>query len=121
MNDKRILNKEKSLFKYKYIKDINYLAEVIDDNYEEIGKSGNIFYKDDVINELSNLKTDRNITIFNYKCRKIDTNIYLINYITKHNQNNIFRTSIWKQENNKFKIIFHQASLYSEDIKLISY
>ena len=121
MNDKIILNKEKSLFKYKYIKDINYLNELIDNNYKEIGKSGKLFNKDDVIEYLSNLKSNRNITIYNYTCRKIDTNTYLVNYITKSNQDNIFRTSIWKQENNQFKIIFHQASLYLENTKLIDY
>ena len=120
MNNKIILDKEKSLFKYEYMKVINYLEELIDDNYKEIGKSGKVFNKEDIIEYLSNLKEDRNITIYNYNCRKISTNIFLVHYITKNNNDNIFRTSIWKKENNKFKIIFHQASLYLEDIELVA-
>ena len=121
MNNKIILDKEKSLFKYKYMKDIKYLEELIDDDYKEIGKSGKVFNKEDIIEYLSNLKEDRNITIYNYNCRKISTNTFLVNYITKNNNDNSFRTSIWKKENNKFKIIFHQASLYLENTKLIDY
>ena len=96
---------------------INDGSLVIDDTYEEIGKSGSIYNKKDVIQELNNLKEDRNIEIYNFKCNKISNNIYLVHYITKNNDKNIYRTSIWKEENN-LKIIFHQASEYKENIEL---
>lgn len=119
--DNEILELEKSLFKYEFISDISYLNKIIDNNYIEIGKSGNKFNKKDVINGLSILKEDRKITIYNFTCDKIEENIYLIHYITKNNDDNIYRTSIWKKEFDKMKIIFHQASLYKENIDLIEY
>ena len=119
MNEK-ILNLEKSLFKYEYMSNIEYLDSIIDDNYEEIGKSGLIFNKNDVIQELSNLKEDRDIEIYNFKCNKISNNIWLVHYITKSNDKNIYRTSIWKEENN-LKLLFHQASEYKENIQLEKY
>ena len=42
MNNK-ILEAEKSLFKYEFMSDITYLNEIIDDEYIEIGKSGKKF------------------------------------------------------------------------------
>ena len=120
MNNK-ILELEKSLFKYEFMSDITYLNEIIDDKYIEVGKSGKKFNKNDVINDLSILKEDRKITIYNFICDKIEENIYLIHYITKNNNDNIYRTSIWKKENDKIKIIFHQASLYKETVDLIEY
>lgn len=119
--EKIILELEKSLFKYKFMSNITYLNEIIDDSYKEIGKSGRIFNKEDVIKELFMLNEDRNIIIYNFTCNNIDKNIYLVHYITKKGTENIFRTSIWKKDNNKFKIIFHQASLYLEEVKLIEY
>ena len=113
-----ILELEKSLFKYKFMSNINYLNKIIDDNYIEIGKSGKKFTKQDIIRELINLKEDRNIVICNFKCTKISEDIYLIHYITKKDIDNIFRTSIWKKENDEFKILFHQASLYLDEIEL---
>ena len=116
----KILRLEKSLFKYKYMSNIEYLDTIIDDNYEEIGQSGKIFNKKDVIKELNSLKSDRNIEIYNYKCNKISNNVYLVHYITKNNSKNIYRTSIWKDDDYT-KIIFHQASEYKEEIKLEKY
>jgi len=117
----KILELEKSLFKYEFLSDIAYLNEIIDDKYIEIGKSGKRFNKKDIINDLSILKEDRKIAMYNYTCDKIDENVYLIHYITKNNNDNIYRTSIWKTEDDKTKIIFHQASLYNDDVNLIEY
>ena len=64
----KILELEKSLFKYEYMTDIAYLNEIIDDQYIEVGKSGKQFNKEDVIKELSILKEDRKISIYNYTC-----------------------------------------------------
>ena len=118
---KTILEFEKSLFKYEYMSNKKYLNDIIDDKYEELGKSGKKFYKSDVIAELNNLKTDRNIVIYNYTSEEICKNLWLIHYITLNNGIKIYRTSIWKRTENVIKIIFHQASEYKEDVKLTKF
>lgn len=117
MKDK-ILELEKSLFKYEYMSNREYLNKIIDNKYLEIGKFGKKFNKDDVIKELSVLEVDRQIKIYNFIYNEIEENIYLIHYITKNNNDNIYRTSIWKKEKDEIRIIFHQASLYKENINL---
>ena len=117
----KILELEKSLFKYEYISDVDYLNNVIDDSYLEVGKSGYKITKSDVIEELSKLDEDRNIIIYNFSCSEISNDIFLVHYFTKKESDNIFRTSIWKKENNNFKILFHQASLYKDEINLIEF
>ncbi len=118
----RILELEKSLFQYKYMTNIEYLNKILDENYIEIGKSGRKFNKNDVITDLSSLKEDRKIIIYNFSCNKIDEKTYLVHYITKdENNNNIYRTSIWQEKFNEFIMTFHQASLYKEDVTLIKF
>jgi len=114
-----ILELEKSLFEVKYMNNKEYLNNLIDDDYLEIGKSGKMINKDDVIKELSSLKENRNIDIYNFACTKED-NIYIVHYITISNDNKIYRTSIWKKEKN-YKILFHQASILNNQIDLIKY
>jgi len=114
-----ILELEKSLFEVKYMNNKDYLDNIISDDYLEIGKSGKMINKDDVIKELSSLKENRNIDIYNFACTKED-NIYIVHYITISNDNKIYRTSIWKKENN-YKILFHQASILKDNIELIKY
>ena len=120
MNEK-ILELEKSLFKYEYMSNRNYLNYIIDDKYVEIGKSGKIIDKITLINELSNFKKDRSIEIYNYSCEEISKNLFLVHYITRNKIINIYRTSIWKKNNNNIKLLFHQASKYNEDIELTKY
>ncbi len=115
----RVLELEKSLFKHEYMSDVMYLNEIIDDNFMEVGKSGKKYNKKDVIDDLSIVKEDRKIVIYNFTCEKISEDIYLIHYITKSNEGNMFRTSIWRKEYDRVKIIFHQASLYRENVDLI--
>ena len=121
MNNNNILELEKSLFKYEYMSNVDYLNSVIDDSYLEVGKSGYKITKKDVIDELSSLDEDRNIIIYNFSCNELSNDIYLVHYFTKKESDNIFRTSIWKKENNNFKILFHQASLYKDEINLIEF
>ena len=119
--EKTILELEKSLFKYEYMSDKEYLKDIIDDRYEELGKSGKKFYKCDVIDELNSLKTDRNIAIYNYTCEEICKSLWLVHYITLNNDIKIYRTSIWKRTKNITKIIFHQASQYKDNVDLIRF
>ena len=114
-----ILNLEKSLFKLEYMNNKDYLDSIISDDYLEIGKSGKIINKEDVIKELLTLKEDRKIDIYNFTCTQED-NIFIVHYITLSNDNKIYRTSIWKKENN-YKILFHQASILKDEIELIKY
>ena len=117
----KILRLEKSLFNQEYMSNKEWLNEIIDDEYIEIGKSGKQINKIDVINELSNLKEDRRIIIYNFTCDKIDKNTYLVHYITRNKGDKIYRTSIWQEVQDEIKITFYQASLYNEEIELIEY
>ena len=113
----KILELEKSLFKYEYMSNKEYLDNIIDDNYKELGKSGLLFNKQNVINHLLNQQVDRDITIYNFSGEEISTGLFLVHYITLNNDIKIYRTSIWRNN----KILFHQASLLKEDIELIEY
>lgn len=112
-----ILNLEKSLFKLEYMNDVDYLNNIIDDNFLECGKSGVFFDKKVTVDELSKIDSDRDIKIYNYTCELIDSNVYLVHYITKSNDDLVYRTSIWKSG----KLYFHQASKLNLEVELIEY
>ena len=111
----KILELENSLFKLEYMSNREYLDNIIDDNYKELGKSGKLFTKQDVINDLLNQQSDRDITIYDFSGEELSNDLWLVHYITYSNDNKIYRTSIWKNG----KILFHQASEYKDDIDLM--
>ena len=110
MEAREILQLEKNFFDVNFINNLQYLDNILDDDYLEIGKSGTLIKKRDVIKELSGLKQNRKIDMYNYECNKIDDKTYIIHYITKYKDKLFFRTSIWQKNNKNYKIIFHQAS-----------
>lgn len=116
-----LLNFEKSLYKYGSTSNYDYLDSLLDENYEEIGIPGKLLNKNDVIDALLSLNEDRKIDIYNFEYHKISNSIYIVHYITLYKDINIYRTSIWKQNNDNYKIIFHQSSVLKDNIELIKY
>lgn len=110
-----ILELEKSLFKYDYMSNKEYLNNIIADNYKELGKSGILFNKDDVVNYLLSQQRDRDIEMYNFSGEELIPDLWIVHYITLSDNKKIYRTSIWKHN----KIIFHQASEYKDDIDLM--
>ncbi len=118
MRDK-ILELEKSLFKYEYMSNYNYLNDILADDFKECGKSGHIFNKEGTIEFLLTLKEDRKIDIYNFECTNISKECWLIHYITKSStQENIYRTSIWIMDKS-LKLLYHQASILNEKIETV--
>ena len=99
------------------MQDKNYLDRILSDDYLECGKSGKLFGKAEVINELSVLTEDRPIKIYNFSAEQIG-NVWVIHYITLSGEDRIFRTSIWTSDG---VMKFHQASKLTMDIELEDY
>ena len=112
-----LLNLERDFFKYDKITDRMWLDSTLHDNFKEVGKSGIIFYKQDTIDGLMSLKTDRNVDIFNFEFEKLKEDCWIVHYITKDGDKLFYRTSIWVKEGN-LKLIFHQASKLNSVIHL---
>lgn len=114
MADKDILRLEKSLFKLEFMRDRAYLDRILSDDYLECGKSGKLFGKQEVVEELTALSEDRPIKIYNFLAEQ-KGNLWVAHYITLSGEDKIFRTSLWTNDG---VMLFHQASKLSIDIKL---
>ncbi|AAO90538.1 DUF4440 domain-containing protein [Coxiella burnetii] len=111
---KKIFENEKKLLDPK-----NYLDEITEllaDDFIEIGSSGHVYYRNDVIFQLSNLNIQE-IKILNFEAKLVEKNIVLVLYkaekkISNSNVTQIsFRSSLWKRVKGTWKIIFHQGTL----------
>lgn len=91
-----LLALEKDFFRLDKIKDIAWMDSVIHDDFKEIGSSGLIFYKRDVIHALSSLTSDRRIKIYSFECKELKSDCRMVHYITKRDDKELYdRTSIW--------------------------
>jgi len=100
--DKNIRNNKNELIKY------------ISKEFIEYGASGRIYTYYDTLKYLPIEETQIKYKIIKIESKILSENIILLLYIIEKNNGieNIItnRSSIWKKENNNWKIIFHQGT-----------
>jgi hypothetical protein len=100
-------------------KSVEQLEELISDDLIEFGSSGKIYTKKDVLNnlpvspEIKFIMTDFKIKILNsgiiqslFKTEKINQQTGITTYS--------LRSSLWRNEKGKWKMLFHQGTPYKE-------
>lgn len=85
------------------------LNELIDDEFIEIGISGKIYNKQDVLNSLP-YENARKFDVNDFNFLNLNKNIILTTYKTDENLNAALRSSIWRKSDNGWKLIFHQGT-----------
>ncbi|MEI1375770.1 nuclear transport factor 2 family protein [Nostoc sp. UHCC 0926] len=97
------------------------VMDLLADEFIEFGSSGRVFDKQQIINSLQNEPieslTQRSITEF--KTLVLATGVVLVTYrivrqISGEQPVHSLRSSIWKLNNDRWKMIFHQGTLVRE-------
>ncbi len=107
---------EKSLQVPDFRKNPVKLSHLIADEFIEIGKSGKVWNKSDLIEVLIN-ETSTEITMTDFSLSPLSENLMLVIYTaiqsTKDGSPDVKskRSSIWKLFDNDWKIIFHQGTI----------
>lgn len=94
------------------------IMDLLADEFIEFGSSGRVFNKQQIIDSLQNEPiepvTQRSITEF--KTLVLATGVvlvtyHIVRYLSGEQPVNSLRSSIWKFNNDRWKIIFHQGTL----------
>lgn len=118
MNIEEIIVKyENDFFTKAFCDDKRNLDKRIHNEFFEIGKSGQLFDKNTIINYLSNLDSDRDIDIIDFKTKDLKNGLMMANYIADEKELgiNTLRTSIWVIEDGDWKLLFHQGTITELD------
>lgn len=113
-----ILKLEKELLKSDVRKSGERISEILSESFIEYTSSGNEYYYKvgDVFQEEKD-NTLLNWEIVNFKTRILSGDCILATYkVIKHDECNenkkySLRSSIWKREQGRWKIIFHQGTI----------
>lgn len=110
-------NLEETLFRNNIRKSPAELSKIISDEFLEIGSSGNVYKKKQIIEDLQ-IENNIKISLSNFEARKLSDNIILVNYKSEKIDNGkkyfAIRTSIWKLNENGWQMIFHQGTPVNE-------
>ena len=89
------------------------------DEFWEVGASGNVYTKKDVIETLLERYNDQNYQDIweakDFALTQIAPNNYLMTYILIQNKTRVTRRSmIWRNKNGDWKILYHQGTVIDE-------
>lgn len=87
----------------------DYLNHIIADNFIEFGSSGHVWTKDDVLKDLPS-ENPHLFKISNFQTMKLAEDLALLTYSLNYNNRNTLRSSVWKNYEGTWKILFHQGT-----------
>lgn len=110
-----LVNMEKSLHKSRTISSEDTINELLSGNFQEIGASGKTYNKNQIIELLKN-EEPFDINATDFELRLLSSDIAQLKYKSSTSNNNnlsstTLRSSIWKHEGKKWKMIFHQGTV----------
>ena len=104
-----ILEYEKEFFKKSFCENDQAVSDRLDANYLEFGQSGKIYHRNEIVEYLRNAG-DRSIEIIDFRLEKLCKSCCIAKYRCENDGKNAFRTSIWIQIDNQWKLKFHQGA-----------
>jgi len=107
-NIQQVCDLEKKLLSNRIRHSENDLNELIDEDFIEIGKSGKVYDKATAIQALVSTPNESLNKFPDLIVNQLSSDTVLVTYKTE--DGGVARSSIWRSDNSKWKIIFHQAS-----------
>ncbi len=104
-----ILEYEMQFFKKSFCENTKAVCDRLDTNYLEFGQSGKIYHRNEIVEYLRNAG-DRSIEIIDFRLEKLCKSCCIAKYRCENDGKNDFRTSIWIQIDNQWKLKFHQGA-----------
>ena len=114
-----LVDLERSLHRGSIRRSREKLDGLLHDDFIEIGASGRVYNKEQIIEALLN-ETPFTINASDFELRLFSEDIAQLKYKTQNTVDNdlmptTLRSSIWKKEGTIWKMIFHQGTLVQAD------
>lgn len=106
---------EKSLLKPEIRASPEKVERLLADEFIEFGSSGRIYNKSDIIHSLQN-ERDGHISVNDLRLKALGSGVVLVTYrASRHSADKVeekksLRSSIWKFEDDRWQMIFHQGT-----------
>lgn len=91
-----------------------YMSNILHPDFKEIGQSGNVYTKNDILSDLSNNIVPK-FPLKNPNLKQLSDGVFLVSYEINYTVNDIeynsIRTSIWLSNEDAFVLYHHQGTL----------
>jgi hypothetical protein len=114
--EKQIKTLEEKLLHSDLAANPHLLDELLGKEFEEIGTSGHVSQRDEVINWLIGKEQNARWSLLNFRIKPLAPDLVLAIYLAKKisgqriRSAGSLRSSIWKHDGSSWKMIFHQGT-----------
>jgi ribonuclease HI len=85
------------------------VAQLLADDFEEVGSSGRKFSKKDIIQLLAD-EVDITYTLHNFSFISLSSNCILVKYETRVQDKHSYRSSVWVKQHDQWVMQYHQGT-----------
>jgi glyoxylase I family protein len=100
---------ERSLHSHAVRSNPEAVAALLSDDFREFGASGRIWTKPEIIAELAS-EAPTEIKSRNFECQILSPELALITYLSESPTRTSLRSSLWRFEDGRWRILFHQGT-----------
>jgi hypothetical protein len=108
--ERQLLRHEQDLMQLATRSSRKKLEAFLAEDFVEIGSAGNVYDRESVISALL-LEQPVAWSIVSFKAREVTEGVALVTYIaTKGDGQSALRSSLWRRDEGKWKMVFHQGT-----------
>jgi hypothetical protein len=100
---------EKSLHDPLLRADTQAVARLLSPDFFEFGASGRVWTREAILAQLAT-ENPAEITSRDYTCHPLSPDVILLTYISETPTQRVLRSSLWRLEDEQWRLIFHQGT-----------
>ena len=86
------------------------MEELLSQDFREFGASGRVWDRATLIETLS-AEPPEPITSENFECQRLSIDLALLTYVAANPARKTLRSSLWRLESDRWRILFHQGTV----------
>jgi hypothetical protein len=115
--EEQLIAKERDIIAAQKRRDFSAVEAVLADGFHEIGNSGRLFSKSEIVNAMQEVQIV-DYSVEQFRLLPIDDKCVILTYVAtvrrihqqQEHRNRAYRSSIWIERNGAWFVIFHQAT-----------
>jgi hypothetical protein len=115
--EEQLIAKEMDIAAAQKRRDFSAVEAVLADGFHEIGSSGRLFSKSEIVEAIQEIQIIDN-AFEQFKLLPIDDGCVIVTYVAtvkrihqgQEHRNRAYRSSIWMEREGSWRVVFHQAT-----------
>jgi hypothetical protein len=107
----QVIELELALLRPDVRRDRQRVEELLDEDFREIGASGRLWTRQEMVETLAAEQSDEPIAVADMEALQLADGVVLLRYVTDRAGRGSRRSSIWRRVDGRWRVLHHQGTL----------